>query len=140
MLSIQVSYISQIEKAVFVMVLAVFGLFMSLDLFFIFIWYDVSLFPMYLLIGIWGGPRRIYASVKFFLYTALGSALMLAGIIALAFFHREQSGVLSFSYQELLNLELTDTAQLWLFGAFGLGDLGFTGRLLRSAATSQDGQ
>ncbi|NNC40692.1 MAG: NADH-quinone oxidoreductase subunit M [Acidimicrobiia bacterium] len=96
------------------------GVFVSLDLILFFLFFEVVLVPMYFIIGVWGGERRIYAAYKFFIYTALGSALMLAGIIALAFFHRDQTGVLSFGYQELLNLELTDTAQLWLFGAFGL--------------------
>jgi NADH-quinone oxidoreductase subunit M len=96
------------------------GVFVSLDLILFFLFFEVVLVPMYFIIGVWGGERRIYAAYKFFIYTALGSALMLAGIIALAFFHRDQTGVLSFGYQELLNLELTDSAQLWLFGAFGL--------------------
>ncbi len=96
------------------------GVFLALDLILFFLFFEVVLVPMYFIIGVWGGERRIYAAFKFFLYTALGSALMLAGIIALAFFHREQAGALSFAYADLLDLELTDTAQLWLFGAFGL--------------------
>ncbi len=96
------------------------GVFVALDLILFFLFFEVVLVPMYFIIGVWGGERRIYAAFKFFLYTALGSALMLAGIIALAFFHREQAGALSFAYADLLDLELTDTAQLWLFGAFGL--------------------
>ncbi len=96
------------------------GVFVALDLILFFLFFEVVLVPMYFIIGVWGGERRIYAAYKFFIYTALGSALMLAGIIALAFFHRDQAGALSFGYEQLLNLELTDTAQLWLFGAFGL--------------------
>jgi NADH-quinone oxidoreductase subunit M len=96
------------------------GVFVALDLILFFLFFEVVLVPMYFIIGVWGGERRIYAAYKFFIYTALGSALMLAGIIALAFFHRDQAGVLSFNYPDLLNLELTNTAQLWLFGAFGL--------------------
>jgi NADH-quinone oxidoreductase subunit M len=96
------------------------GVFVALDLILFFLFFEVVLVPMYFIIGVWGGERRIYAAYKFFIYTALGSALMLAGIIALAFFHRDQTGVLSFNYPDLLNLELTNTAQLWLFGAFGL--------------------
>ncbi|MBW2480148.1 MAG: NADH-quinone oxidoreductase subunit M, partial [Deltaproteobacteria bacterium] len=67
----------------FVMVLAVFGLFMSLDLFFIFIWYDVSLFPMYLLIAVWGTTRKEYGAMKLTLYLLAGSALVLPAIVYL---------------------------------------------------------
>ena len=96
------------------------GVFLSLDLFLFFVFFEVILVPMAFIIGIWGSENRVYAAVKFFLYTALGSALMLAGIIALAFIHRDQFGALSFSYLDLLNLDLSGTTQAWLFGAFGL--------------------
>ena len=67
----------------FVMVTGVFGLFMSLDLFFIFVWYDVSLFPMYLLIAVWGTTRKEYAAMKLTLYLLAGSALILPAIVYL---------------------------------------------------------
>ena len=67
----------------FLMVTAVFGLFMSMDLFFIFVWYDVSLFPMYLLIAIWGTTRKEYGAMKLTLYLLAGSALILPAIIYL---------------------------------------------------------
>jgi NADH-quinone oxidoreductase subunit M len=67
----------------FLLVLGVFGLFMSMDLFFIFIWYDVSLFPMYLLIAIWGSTRKEYGAMKLTLYLLAGSALILPAIIYL---------------------------------------------------------
>ena len=67
----------------FVLVTGVFGLFMSMDLFFIFIWYDVSLFPMYLLIIVWGGTRKEYAATKLMLYLLAGSALILPAILYL---------------------------------------------------------
>jgi NADH-quinone oxidoreductase subunit M len=70
----------------FLMVAAVFGLFMSLDLFFIFIWYDVSLFPMYLLIAVWGTTRKEYGAMKLTLYLLAGSALVLPAIIYLFLF------------------------------------------------------
>jgi len=68
----------------FALVLGVFGLFMSMDLFFIFVWYDVSLFPMYLLIVIWGGTRKEYGAMKLTLYLLAGSALILPAIICIA--------------------------------------------------------
>ena len=68
---------------VFLLVAGVFGLFMSLDLFFIFVWFDVSLFPMYLLIAIWGSTRKEYGAMKLTLYLLAGSALILPAIIYL---------------------------------------------------------
>jgi NADH-quinone oxidoreductase subunit M len=82
----------------FVMVLAVFGLFMSLDLFFIFIWYDVSLFPMYLLIAVWGTTRKEYGAMKLTLYLLAGSALVLPAIIYLFV----QSGLNTFDVTRLM--------------------------------------
>ncbi len=91
------------------------GVFVSLDLLLFFVFWEVMLVPMYFLIGVWGGERRVYAAVKFFLYTAIGSALMLAGILALALLAFDQP---TFDYTELLGADLTRTAQFWLFGAF----------------------
>ncbi|HDH03737.1 MAG TPA: NADH-quinone oxidoreductase subunit M, partial [Actinobacteria bacterium] len=96
------------------------GVFVALDLFLFFVFFEVILVPMAFIIGIWGSENRIYAAVKFFIYTAFGSALMLAGIIALAFIHRSQFGVLSFDYFDMLALDLDLTTQRWLFGAFAL--------------------
>jgi len=77
------------------------GVFMSLDFFLFFVFWEAMLVPMYLLIGIWGGPRRLYAAIKFFLYTLLGSVLMLLSVLFLYFFHHSQTGVYTFSIQEL---------------------------------------
>ena len=98
------------------------GTFLALDLVLFFVFFEVILVPMYLIIGIWGGKRRVYAAVKFFIYTAVGSALLLAAIIALAVMHAAQNpqGLLSFDYLALLNLDISSTAQMWLFGAFAL--------------------
>ena len=98
------------------------GTFLALDLMMFFVFFEVILVPMSLIIGIWGGKRRIYAAVKFFIYTAAGSALLLAAIIALAVIHSSQApeGALSFDYLALLDLDLSSTAQMWLFGAFAL--------------------
>ena len=77
------------------------GVFMSLDFFLFFVFWEAMLVPMYLLIGIWGGPRRLYAAIKFFLYTLLGSVLMLLSVLFLYIFHHAQTGVYTFSIQEL---------------------------------------
>ena len=69
------------------------GVFVALDLFLFYVFWEAMLIPMYLIIGIWGGPRRIYATIKFFLYTLVGSLLMLVAIIWLAFFHQATVGV-----------------------------------------------
>jgi NADH-quinone oxidoreductase subunit M len=82
---------------IYLLVMGVFGLFMSLDLFFIFVWYDVSLFPMYLLIAIWGSTRKEYGAMKLTLYLLLGSALILPGILYLVV----QSGLNTFDLMAL---------------------------------------
>ncbi len=77
------------------------GVFMSLDFFLFFVFWEAMLVPMYLLIGIWGGPRKLYAAIKFFLYTLAGSVLMLLGILFLYFFHHRVTGTFTFSIQDL---------------------------------------
>ena len=96
------------------------GAFLALDLFLFFVFFEAILIPMYFIIGIWGGERRIYASVKFFIYTALGSALMLAAIIGLAFNHSEQFGTLSFALEDLMQVTLSGGTERWFFAAFAL--------------------
>jgi NADH-quinone oxidoreductase subunit M len=98
----------------------IIGVFLALDLLLFFVFWEVMLVPMYFIIGVWGGGRRIYAAIKFFLFTAFGSALMLAGILALAFVARDQTGAATFDFVELLGVDLTRNAQMWLFAAFGL--------------------
>src|SRR3979409_1935997 len=73
------------------------GVFMALDFFLFFMFWEAMLVPMYLLIGIWGGPNKLYAAIKFFLYTLAGSVLMLLGILFLYFHHHTVSGVYTFS-------------------------------------------
>src|SRR6201993_757439 len=77
------------------------GVFMALDFFLFFVFWEAMLVPMYLLIGIWGGPRKLYAAIKFFLYTLAGSVLMLLGILFLYFHHHSVTGVYTFALQEL---------------------------------------
>jgi len=77
------------------------GVFMALDFFLFFVFWEAMLVPMYLLIGIWGGPRKLYAAIKFFLYTLAGSVLMLLGVLFLYFHHQHVTGVYTFSLQAL---------------------------------------
>ncbi|HJU56442.1 MAG TPA: proton-conducting transporter membrane subunit, partial [Pyrinomonadaceae bacterium] len=82
-------YIEKREKEYYVLLLllqtAVVGVFASMDLFLFFLFFEVSLVPMYFLIGIWGGERRLYAAIKFFLYTLVGSVVLLLGVIKMYF-------------------------------------------------------
>ncbi|MBU1865260.1 MAG: NADH-quinone oxidoreductase subunit M, partial [Actinobacteria bacterium] len=98
----------------------IIGVFLALDLVVFFVFWEVMLVPMYFIIGVWGGERRVYAAIKFFLFTAFGSALMLAGILSLAFLARDQLGAPTFDFVKLLDVDLARTAQFWLFAAFGL--------------------
>ncbi len=91
---------------------AMIGVFCSLDLFLFYIFWEAMLIPMYLIIGVWGGPRRVYAAIKFFLYTLVGSVLMLVGIIVLYF----KGG--TFNILELMKISLPYKLQLMLFWAF----------------------
>jgi NADH-quinone oxidoreductase subunit M len=96
------------------------GVFLSLDLFLFFVFFEAILVPMYFIIGIWGSERRVYAAMKFFIYTAFGSALMLAGIIALAIAHGQQFGEVTFALADLMSMDLSIGAERWLFAAFAL--------------------
>lgn len=97
---------------------AMLGTFASLDIFFFYIFWELMLIPMFLLIGVFGGPRRIYATLKFFLYTAFGSLLMLVGIISLYVLHYKESNVHTTSLADLLNTSLALKTQIWLFLSF----------------------
>src|SRR6266550_4217763 len=103
---------------------AMVGVFVSLDLLLFYLFFEASLVPMFFLIGIWGGERRIYAAVKFFIYTAVGSLLMLVGIIALYFIHQQATGIGTFDYTVLIETLKTNAgtisphAEFWLFLAF----------------------
>jgi NADH-quinone oxidoreductase subunit M len=99
------------------------GVFMALDMFLFFVFWEAMLVPMYLLIGIWGGPRKLYAAIKFFLYTLFGSVLMLLGILFLYFHHHTVTGVYTFAIPELYKTapQITGTAAILLFFAFFIG-------------------
>ncbi len=96
------------------------GVFMSLDFFLFYVFWEVMLVPMYLLIGIWGGPRKLYAAIKFFLYTLAGSVLMLLGILFVYFHHHQVTGVYTFSIQEIYKTAplIGSPYAMWLFLAF----------------------
>ena len=96
------------------------GAFVALDLFLFYVFWEVMLVPMYFLIGVWGGGRRIYAAVKFVIYTMAGSLLMLVAIIYLATRHAQLTQVLTFDLLQLYNLPLPFHEQVWLFLAFAL--------------------
>ena len=96
------------------------GVFISLDLLLFYVMWEVMLVPMYFIIGIWGGERRLYASIKFFLYTMVGSLLMLVAILYL-WIQTWQAGSPTFSYDSLIrSIDVSRTASLLLFGAFFL--------------------
>jgi NADH-quinone oxidoreductase subunit M len=103
-----------------IMETAMIGAFLATDLLLFYIFFELMLLPMYLVIGVWGGANRIYAAIKFFLFTIAGSLLMLLGIIYLGFQSYHQTGLPTFAVQELYGTQLTDTAQLLLFFAFTL--------------------
>jgi len=94
------------------------GVFISLDLFLFYTFWELMLIPMYLIIGVWGGPRRIYATIKFFVYTMAGSVLMLIAIIFLYFMHHKATGEYTFDLLKIYNLDIPLGAQFWLFLAF----------------------
>ncbi len=96
------------------------GAFVSLNLFLFYIFWELMLIPMFFLIGIWGGRNRLYATIKFVLFTVVGSLMMLAGIIYLAILAREQLGTFTFDFQTLFQLKIPLQVQLYLFAAFGL--------------------
>jgi NADH-quinone oxidoreductase subunit M len=113
----------QLSYYAFLLILesALIGVFVSLDLLLFYLFFEASLIPMFFLIGVWGGERRIYAAVKFFIYTAVGSLLMLVGIITLYFLYH------TFDYPALLQVmnakplaEFGARVEFWLFLAFAL--------------------
>jgi NADH-quinone oxidoreductase subunit M len=99
---------------------AMIGALCALDLVLFYIFWEIMLVPMYLLIGVWGGPRRIYAAVKFFLFTMAGSVLMLLAIMALYFHYGGETGIYTFNVFELYKADIPVLNQYWLFAAFAL--------------------
>jgi NADH-quinone oxidoreductase subunit M len=97
------------------------GVFMALDFLLFFLFWELVLVPMYFIIAIWGGPRRVYAAIKFLIYTVIGSVVMFLGILTLYFQHASQSGNYSFAVAQLLNTQVPGNMQWWVFWAFFLG-------------------
>lgn len=98
---------------------AIMGIFLSLDLIAFFVFWEAMLVPMYFLISGWGSAKRAYASMKFFIYTALGSAFLLAAIVALGFLHQADTGLLTFDYRVLAEWDgLAGGTEKWLFLGF----------------------
>jgi len=98
-----------------------FGVFLAFNLILFFVFFEAVLIPMYFIIGIWGSENRIYAAIKFFLFTAFGSAFMLSGILYLGAQHLATTGFWSFEYSDIFNnVELSTGAEAWLFWAFAL--------------------
>src|SRR6266511_2183449 len=110
------------EFSIFVLLLesAMLGVFASLDLFLFYVFWDAMLIPMYFLIGIWGYDQRIYAAVKFILYTMAGSVLMLVAILSLAYVHSAATGSYSFDLLKLYTLDIAPQTQMWFFLAFAI--------------------
>ncbi len=97
------------------------GVFAALDAIVFYTFWELSLVPMLYIIGAWGGPLRVYASIKFFLYTFAGSLVMLVGMLFMAYFYYQAAGVWSFSILDWYRLVLPENFQLWLFLAFFIG-------------------
>ena len=97
------------------------GVFVALDAIIFYLFWELSLVPMLYIIGAWGGPLRVYASIKFFLYTFTGSLIMLVGMLFVAYVYHNLTGVWSFAITDWYALVLPVNYQLWLFAAFFLG-------------------
>lgn len=110
------------EYLIFMLMLetGIIGVFVSLNLFLFYVFWEAMLIPMYFLIGTWGGPRRIYATLKFVLFTMLGSLLMLVAIFSLYSIYFKASGTYSFNIFDYTQLMLNPNMQAWLFLAFAL--------------------
>lgn len=96
------------------------GVFVILDIIWFYAFWELSLVPMLYIIGAWGSARRVYAAIKFFLYTFAGSILMLVGILYMGYLYQEATGVWSFALPDWYMLQIPFETQLWLFGAFFL--------------------
>jgi NADH-quinone oxidoreductase subunit M len=101
--SLNIEHIKSLHITFLLLTTGMIGTFVALDLFLFYVFWEITLIPMYFIVGVWGGPRRIYAAVKFFIFTMAGSVFMLVAILYLAWFHHEQTGVWSYSYLDFLH-------------------------------------
>lgn len=113
--------IKNLILSVFFLEMTMVGVFLILDIIWFYAFWELSLIPMLYIIGAWGGEQRMYAAIKFFLYTFAGSVLMLVGILYMGFLYHEATGVWSFALPDWYLLQIPFDIQLWLFGAFFLG-------------------
>ncbi len=113
--------IKEYYAALLLLQTGILGVFVAFDFFLFYVFWEVMLVPMYFLIGIWGGDNRLYAAIKFFLYTLFGSVLMLLGIISLYLYIGETTGVYTFNILEFYTLNIPTDMQWWIFLAFFLG-------------------
>jgi NADH-quinone oxidoreductase subunit M len=112
--------VKEYYATVLLLMVGMLGVFVSLDMFLFYVFWEISLIPMYLVIGIWGGPRRIYATVKFVVYTLVGSLLMLVAILAVAIANGNDTGTFTFAYEALRAHHFADGLQALAFIAFFL--------------------
>ena len=116
------NYVKDRERGFFMSLLllqtGMTGVFCATDLFLFYVFWEVMLVPMYFIIGVWGGPRRVYAAVKFFLFTLIGSLLMLVAIIAVVLYTTDTATGLTFDIQALSDIVYPYGLQLWAFLAF----------------------
>ena len=96
----------------------IMGVFLSLDLFLFYVFWELMLIPMFFLIGIWGHGRRVYSAVKFFLFTLAGSLLMLLAIMGIYLMHGSQTGIYTFALSDLTETSVTHATGIWLYAAF----------------------
>ena len=118
-------YITRRERGFYALMLTLLtglvGVFIALDLFVFYVFFEVMLIPMYFIIGIWGGSNRLYAAIKFFIYTMAGSLLMLVAIVALVWRIQSVTGYVSFSYDHVLShVGAVGPLAPWLFAAFAI--------------------
>ncbi|MFQ5736595.1 MAG: NuoM family protein [Thermodesulfobacteriota bacterium] len=111
------------EYMIYLLVLetGMLGVFCSLDMILFFLFWEIGLIPMYFLIGVFGGPRKLYANIKFFLYTLFGSVFMLVGILALYYSHGNMTGEYTFNLLKLYEVVYPYNLQWWIFAVFFLG-------------------
>ncbi len=116
--------VHKLTKEYMILLLAIetgmIGAFIAIDLFLFYVFWEIMLIPMYFLVGVWGGEKRIYAALKLLIYTIVGSLLMLVAILYLVWLHHDVTGRLTFDLVQLYELTVPLGTQRWLFAAFAL--------------------